>query len=212
MISAIIFDLEGVVADTEPLWGQSVEILLKRRNIPYTPERQSIRHLMMGKTTEESIEILQDEFHFSGDIKEIAEERREIMRGLFKTKTRFIPGFSSFFTNITPSFACAIATSLEPEFITMIDLHLGIKALFNGHIYSIAQVQFKSKPNPDIFLFAAKKLSVSPKNCIVIEDAPNGVTGGKRAGMKVIAITTTTPREKLQNADEIVDGYNQIRL
>jgi beta-phosphoglucomutase len=73
-------------------------------------------------------------------------------------------------------------------------------------------VGYRSKPNPDIFLHAANRLGVRPENCVVIEDAPHGVEGARRAGMKSIALTTTYERSTLSQADVVVDSFAQINL
>lgn len=67
-----------------------------------------------------------------------------------------------------------------------------------------------SKPHPDIFLKAAEKLKLHPEDCVVIEDAANGVTAAKSAGMKCIAITTTHSKEQLQHADIIIDTFEEF--
>ena len=68
------------------------------------------------------------------------------------------------------------------------------------------------KPNPDIFLHAAKSIGVDPKDCIVIEDSVHGIQAAKAAGMYCIAINTGNDRHLLGQADEIVDCYKQIDL
>jgi beta-phosphoglucomutase-like phosphatase (HAD superfamily) len=69
-----------------------------------------------------------------------------------------------------------------------------------------------SKPAPDIFLLAAKKLDLSTQDCLVIEDAASGVTAAKSAGMKCIAITTTHKEEDLEHADLIIHSFKEINF
>ena len=68
----------------------------------------------------------------------------------------------------------------------------------------------RGKPAPDTFLLAAKKLSLTPQDCVVIEDSLPGIEAAKVAGMLVIALTTTRKREELTNADMIVDGLYEL--
>jgi beta-phosphoglucomutase-like phosphatase (HAD superfamily) len=68
----------------------------------------------------------------------------------------------------------------------------------------------KTKPAPDVFLYAAKLLGVPPERCAVIEDSAAGVTAARAAGMTVIAITNSLPREQLAHADRIVDTYEEL--
>jgi beta-phosphoglucomutase-like phosphatase (HAD superfamily) len=68
------------------------------------------------------------------------------------------------------------------------------------------------KPNPDVFISAAKEIRIDPQKCVVIEDAVAGVEGAKRAGMKCIAVTTTNPRAALRNADYVFDSLEELTL
>jgi beta-phosphoglucomutase-like phosphatase (HAD superfamily) len=70
----------------------------------------------------------------------------------------------------------------------------------------------KKKPAPDIFLFAAKKLGVDPANCVVVEDAVNGIQAAKAAGMRCVAVATSFPSEKLGEADVVRERIADIRL
>lgn len=70
----------------------------------------------------------------------------------------------------------------------------------------------RGKPEPDVFLLAAERLGVSPKNCVVFEDAHVGIEAGLRAGMKVVALATTHPPETLKNAHLVVNTFNELTL
>jgi len=100
-----------------------------------------------------------------------------------------------------------VAGSLE-----IADQRLRLSELFNGNVFSVAEIGYVSKPNPDIFLYAARKLNSQPEHCLVIEDSPHGIEAAKRAGMRCIALTTTYTRDKLAQADLVVDSYSQIDL
>lgn len=210
-IESVIFDLEGVIVDTEPLWDQVSIIFLQRRNAAYNRDRT--KPLLMGRTLAEGVRIMQEQYGFGGDVDEQAIERREIARELFSEDVVFIPGFEKFYENVLgKGLKSAIATSLEKDFLKSIDQRLKLSELFNDKIFSIADVGYKSKPNPDIFLHAASQLSTLPSSSLVIEDAPNGVEAARRAGMRCVALTTSTTREKLMSASLVVDSYTEIDL
>ena len=210
-IESVIFDLEGVIVNTEPLWDQVSVIFLQRHNAVY--DREQTKPLLMGRTLAEGVRIMQEQYGFGGDVDEQAGERRAIARELFSEDVVFIPGFEKFYENVVgKGLKSAIATSLERDFLNSMDQRLKLSELFNDKIFSIADVGYKSKPNPDIFLHAASQLSTLPSNSLVIEDAPNGVEAARRAGMKCIALTTSTTREKLMGANLVVDSYTEIDL
>lgn len=211
VLESVIFDLEGVVINTEPLWDQVSVVFLQRRNAIYHRERT--KPLLMGRTLEEGVRIMQEQYGFGGDVDEQATERREIARELFSEDVVFIPGFEKFYENVVgKGLKSAIATSLEKDFLKSMDQRLKLSELFNNKIFSIADVGYKSKPNPDIFLHAASQLSTLPSHSLVIEDAPNGIEAARRAGMRCVALTTSTTREKLMGANLVVDSYTEIDL
>jgi beta-phosphoglucomutase len=210
MINAIIFDAEGVIIDTEKMWDRAQEEFLRRRGIRY--ERMDIKHTLSGKSQAEAIEIIKAKYGFTGDARALADERRELVRRQLEEHVEFVPGFREFFQRIQPEYRTAVATAMPEDLLAIVEARLGLSKLFAGHVYSLIAVGYRSKPNPDIFLHAADRLGVRPENCVVIEDAPHGVEGARRAGMKSIALTTTYERSTLSQADVVVDSFSQINL
>lgn len=70
----------------------------------------------------------------------------------------------------------------------------------------------KAKPDPEMFLKAAQRLKCRPEECVVIEDAPNGITAARAAGMKCLAITTTHKRDELKGADKVISSFNELAI
>jgi beta-phosphoglucomutase len=210
MINAIIFDAEGVIIDTEKMWDRAQEEFLRRRGIRY--ERMDIKHTLSGKSQAEAIDIIKTKYGLSGDAQSLADERRELVRRQLEEHVEFVPGFREFFRCIQPDYRTAVATAMPEDLLAIVEARLGLSKLFAGHVYSLVAVGYRSKPNPDIFLHAADRLGVKPANCVVIEDAPHGVEGARRAGMKCIAITTTYDRPALSQADVVLDSFAQINL
>ncbi len=70
----------------------------------------------------------------------------------------------------------------------------------------------RGKPFPDIFLEAARQINVNPKQCVVVEDTPNGILAAKRAGMYVIGITSTYSEKKLEKADFVISSFSELNL
>jgi HAD superfamily hydrolase (TIGR01509 family) len=104
----------------------------------------------------------------------------------------------------------AIASSATPENIEVITRTLGIKTCFQAIAFGNEVPE--GKPSPQIYLLAAKKISVKPANCIVFEDAIAGVAGAKSAGMKCIAVTNSHPEEKLKQADLVVETLEGVSI
>lgn len=196
--------------DTHPVWEEADREFLRRRN--YVLDEETHHPLMMGRSLADGVEIMRQFHPFAGDVQNLAEERKSIFKSLLGSEIAFIPGFLDFHRSVANKYRMAVGTSLEKTLFPLIEHKIPLSKLFGKHVYSIADIGYISKPNPDIFLHAAKNLGVPPENCVVIEDAPNGVTAARKAGMRCIALTTSLRREKLSEADLIVDSYFEIDL
>lgn len=209
-IKFLIFDLEGVIINTTPAW-EAVDIeFLERRGMSY--DEEEVKSIVSGCSLVDAALGLQKRYGFAGDPGTMEQEMRELARKHLRTDIEFVPGFMEFFTASVSKHPRAIATGLEREFLAAVDARLHLSEMFNGHVYSIEDIGFIGKPNPDIFLYAAKHLGADPAECLVIEDAPNGVAAARAAGMRCAAITNTVSKERLAGADQIVDTYSEIVL
>jgi HAD superfamily hydrolase (TIGR01509 family) len=208
MTDTIIFDNEGVIADTESVWDGEQEEFLGRRGITY--DRNRTKHLLTGLSLIEGVRILKSEYNIKGDDELLAQERLSIAKGLLTADVDYINGFKKFFNTVRNSYKTCIATSMHRELLSIIDKKLSLAALFEDRIYSIEEVACKSKPCPDIFLYAAQKLKSRPENCLVIEDSPNGIEAALRAGMKCIGLATTYTYERLGKATFTVKSFDEI--
>jgi beta-phosphoglucomutase len=210
MIDTVIFDGDGVVVDTEKIWDQAQEEFLRRRGLVYA--REKIKPLLTGTSLADGIRIMKEECGLQGDPETLSRERVEIVKGLLEQEVKFIDGFEEFFESIRSSYKTCMATSMAPDLLRTIDRRLNLSQLFDGAIFSVADVDYRSKPNADIFLYAVRRLRSEIEHCVVIEDAPHGVEAARRAGILCIALTTTYGREKLRDANVIVDSYAEIDL
>jgi beta-phosphoglucomutase len=210
MIDTIMFDAEGVVIDTESIWDLGQQQFLRRRGIDY--DRGTIKHLLTGRSLVEGAELMQGKYGFPGDPEELGQERLAIVKDLFRHQVKFIRGFMEFFNRVRNSYKTCIASAMSKELLDIVDQRLGLSKLFHDRIFTLTHVANRSKPNPDLFLFAAAQLDSDPQNCVVIEDSPYGIEAAKRARMKCIGLTTTYDSEKLTGADIIVAHYAEIEL
>ena len=208
MIDTVIFDAEGVVIDTEPIWDKGQVEFLGRRGLAY--DRASLKPLLTGTSVADGVRIMQRLYGFGGDPDVLATERMDIIRELLRRETAFIPGFTPFFERIRPAYKTCIATAMDDALFALVDAKLDLRRRFAGHIFTIKDVGFKAKPHPDIFLHAAARLDAAPARCLVIEDSPLGIEAAHRGGMRAIGITTTYPRDVLAQADMVVGAFDEI--
>ncbi len=208
MVKAIIFDLDGVVVDTErSVWLTSSTQLIASYNKEY--HEKDAGHLMYGASFREATFIMYEFYDIQDTFENFLEKRRQLVSKGFAENVRLMEGFEKFYKRLDGR-KTAIATSMPEEFLSLTLGHIPLKTLFKEHIYTIAESGGRSKPHPDIFLYAAKKLGQDPSACIVIEDAPRGIEAAKNAGMKVIGLATSVDPEKLSKADCIVNSFAEI--
>ncbi len=208
-IKTIIFDAEGVIVDTESLWDRSQEILMGRRGLKY--DRSMLKPLMAGRSVEEGVEIMKMHYHLNESVRTLTMERKHLISDLFEHDIQYIRGFPEFLRRARQwDLICGVATSMDPALMVKVEKRLPIRALFEGHVYHVAEAGNLSKPDPAVFLYAAQKLDSDPGQCLVIEDSPHGITAAKNAGMFCWALTTTFSAELLQHADGIFENYRQI--
>ena len=206
---ALIFDLDGVIINSEVLWDECSHELLQLFGLTY--QRKKSKHLASGKTIIEGTRILRDVYGIPEDLPQLVERRMMIIRRLYAEKIDFIDGFTQILPWLTSgSLKTAIATSCDRELVAIADRKLGLTRIFHEHIYTLDLVNFRSKPNPDLFLYAASRLDVAPEACVVIEDSPNGVLAAKNARMYCIGLTGTYTADLLAAADVIVGSYDEF--
>jgi HAD superfamily hydrolase (TIGR01509 family) len=183
MTKAIVFDFDGVIADSEVLANSVLAEIVSELGV-HTTVDDAIR-IYMGKRTHEVIATIEaavghglpGDFYDSFQQRTLARFRRDL---------RFVTGAREFL-DAFPDMPRCIASSSSVKRIALCLEVLGIADLFGGHVYS-ADLVVHGKPAPDIFLYAAKRLTVAPADCVVIEDSVGGVRAGVAAGMTVIGL------------------------
>ncbi len=207
-IEAVIWDMDGVLADTAPHHLRAWQEIFSKRGINFTEadfkrgfgiRNDAIIRNILGK------QVTKDE------IEAIAREKEKAFRRIIGQNMSPLPDALRLLQSLDEhGVRMAIASSTTIENIRLIIGGLGIascfKAVVTGHDVT------EGKPSPQVFLLAAQRLGVDPKNCVVVEDAVAGVVAAKSAGMYCLAVTNTHPREKLKEADLIVDTLEAVSI
>lgn len=199
-IKGVIWDMDGVIANTGPIHFKAWRNLALEKGVNLTEEEfrktfgmrnPDILKKLFGELSEEQINSLS--FKKEENFRSLAEQGIEPLPGVVELIQKFKKA----------NFKQAIASSTPLENINLILRKLKISNFFET-IVSDEDVTY-GKPDPESFLIASRRLGLKPEECLVIEDSSAGVKAGKSAGMKVIAVTNTLPKEKLLLADLIVD-------
>ena len=204
----VIFDMDGVLADTGPIHFESWVKMASEINVEFT------REFFEETFGQQSVTITRKLLGNKVDDEELVKRaylKEHYYREMVKDKLEPLPGVIELIRNLKDKkFKLAVGSSGPPENVELLLNSLQVKKYFE--IIITADDVSNSKPAPDVFLIAAKRLQINPKNCIVIEDAPVGIEAAIRAGMKSIAITTTHDKNDLTSADLIVNDLSFISI
>ncbi|NMD37720.1 MAG: beta-phosphoglucomutase [Christensenellaceae bacterium] len=209
-IEGIIFDLDGVITDSAKYHYQAWKLLADKLNIPFDEE---YNENLKGVSRMASLELIlkngnaQDKYTLEQK-EEMCFEKNENYKELIKqiTPDDILPGILPFIKQIkNKGIKTAIASvSRNAQFILR---QLKVMEYFD-YICNAAEIS-KSKPDPEIFLVAAKNIGAKPENCIGIEDAEAGVEAINAAGMFSVGVGT---QDKMHNANMILSGTNELDL
>ncbi|TXT61905.1 MAG: hypothetical protein BAJALOKI1v1_1080007 [Promethearchaeota archaeon] len=202
----VIFDMDGVLADTAPIHFKSWQMLADKIGEQFTKE---FFENTFGQRTIPIIKQLVNRNVKKNKLQKWAELKEKYYRELIKDKIEPIPGVISLIKELKEEkVPLAVGSSGPLQNVTLLLESLQIKDVFDV-IITGADVK-KGKPDPEVFQIIQEQLQISPDKCIVIEDAPVGIKAAKNARMKAIALTTTHKKEELKAADLILEDLSQV--
>ena len=206
---AVIFDLDGVLADSEPWWNQIDAKLLAENGVSY---RGEYHRNVLGVSYRLAVEFYKNAFHISASVEELMRRRGEIATDFFANRVGLFPSAKATLEQLREmKLHLAVATSSVSASARPFLDRTGIRSLFCV-VVTGDEVQ-QGKPHPDIYLRTAQKLGSSSEACLVIEDALAGVAAAKAANMRVAAIPDTLfvdPREYENEADYVLGSLSEI--
>lgn len=203
---AVLWDMDGVIADTAPFHLASWQEVLGKRGVKFTAE--DFRRTF-GQRNDTIIRGVLGDAAPTVEIEAIARDKEESFRCQVQGNLRPLPGVLTLLQQLSrEGYRLALASSAPLANLQMVCGALGISPFFQA-VVSDGDVS-RGKPDPEVFLTAAKWLWVKPENCLVIEDSLAGVEAARKAGMKALAVSTTNPPEELKGADLVVDNLDKV--
>jgi len=201
---AVIFDLDGTLIDNNSYHRQTWEKYLEKIGKQISEEEFNAH--MNGRTNADAVKYIFGKETSEEEATKYTLEKEALYREIYQPFIKPVPGLIDFLETLkSKNIPMAIATSgIQPNIDFMFE-NIPIEKYFTAVVNS-SHIK-KGKPDPEIYLKVASLLNVPPKNCLVFEDAVVGIKSAKAAGMKVIAVATTQPKEELSEADMIVDDY-----
>ena len=183
VISAIIFDLDGVLLDSEQVWDEVLEQLVRERGGRWHEQAQ---REMMGMSSTEWARYMHDQLGVPDQPEEISAEVVRRLEDRYRERLPLIEGALEAVERLAANWPLGLASSSNRELIDLV-LDLGGLARFFRVTVSSEEVA-RGKPAPDVYLEAARRLGAPPERSVAIEDSENGIRAGKAAGMRVVAI------------------------
>ena len=204
-----IFDWDGVVVDSSGAHEESWERLAAEIGKPL-PERHFERSFGMKNEV-----IIPELLHWTEDPEEI--ERLSLRKeALYREVVgergiEPLPGVKAFLQRLaTAGIPCVIGSSTHRLNITTTLERLGVASFFTDVV--TAEDVSRGKPDPEVFQVCARRIGVTPDESVVFEDAHVGIRAARAAGMRVVAVATTHPRESLDTADRVVDRLDELQV
>jgi pseudouridine-5'-monophosphatase len=208
-LAAVIFDLDGVLLDTEPLYTRGIQEVVGAYGKVYD---WSIKRDMMGRSELEGAKLLLARLDLPLSEAEYLSRREPILERLFRTSPA-MPGAADLVRALAMrGLPIAVATSSRARFFEMKTAPHAWFASFRTVVCGDDPEVVALKPDPQIFLVAAARLGIAPARCLVIEDSPAGVLAARRAGMQVAALPDPAlGAAALAEADLVASSHDEIR-
>ena len=200
-IEAVVFDLDGVLVDSEHVWDEIRETLARERGGRWHERAQAD---MMGMSSGEWSHYMHDVIGLADAPEDINAEVVERILARYRHELPLVDGAVEAVERLAPDFHLAVASSSNRPVIDAVLDTAGLNELFEVTVSS-EEVE-RGKPAPDVYVEAARRLGVAPELCAAVEDSANGIRSARAAGMRVIAI----PNRRYPPADDALAAADVV--
>src|SRR5688500_3273209 len=208
VIEAVVFDLDGVLIDSEHVWDEARRELAAERGGRWT---ETASRDMMGMSSLEWSRYMHDVIGVPDPPEEISREVVRRLEELYRRDLPLVEGAVEAVERLAAHWPLGLASSSNRELIDLVLELSGLARYFRATVSS--EEVARGKPAPDVYLEAARRLDVAPQFCAAIEDSENGIRSAKAAGMSVVAIPNSLyppGDEALSGADEVLGSLAEL--
>jgi len=210
VIRAVVFDLDGVILQTEEVWDEVRGRYVVERGGRYDDAAQ---RAMMGMSAPEWSRFLHEELDVPGTPEEISADIVRLMEARYRERLPLIPGAREAVERLAGRWPLGLASSSNRP---LIDAALALSGLDRFFAATVSSEEVaRGKPAPDVYLDAAGRLGVEPEHCAAVEDSHSGIRSAKTAAMRVIAIPNASyppGPEALATADAVLDSIAELTV
>jgi HAD superfamily hydrolase (TIGR01509 family) len=210
LIAAVVFDLDGVLVQSEEVWDAARRELVAASGRRWPPEATSA---MMGMSSVEWSHYLSERLEVPAEPGQISERVVRAVADRYRRRLPWIPGAREAVARLAAGWPLALATSSNREIIELVLEAGDLRAMFAATVSS-EEVE-RGKPAPDVYLEAARRLAAAPADCVAVEDSSNGLLAAAAAGMGVIAIPNPAhppSEEALRTAAVVLTSLDELTL
>ena len=208
MIEAVVFDLDGILIDSEHVWDEVRQQLADERGGRWN---ENASRDMMGMSSIEWSRYMRDVVGLNEEPEAISAEVVRRLEDRYRRELPLIPGAEQAVERLAARWPLALASSSNRELIDLVLESSGLGRYFEASVSS--EEVARGKPAPDVFLEAARRLGVGPPSCAAVEDSENGILAAKAAGMRTIAIPNPhypPHKDALAAADVVLASIQEL--
>ncbi len=206
---AILFDMDGVLADSEPLICEAARAMFREQGLEVFPEDF---HPFVGAGENRYIGGVAEKYGLPLDLAKAKARTYELYLKMVPERLYVFPGAADLVRACrAEGWPCAVASSADRIKVDANLRKIGLPPDAWQAVVTAEDVE-RRKPHPDIFLTAASRLGVQPSDCTVVEDAVNGIAAARAAGMRCVAVATSFPAARLAQADVVRSSIAEVTL
>lgn len=211
-VKAIIFDMDGTIIKTEDIWKRvTLEVITQSGKRVLTKEQALLLESLSGTGLITASRLVKEQFGLTESIEELV-ARKALLAKKYMQESHipFIDGFEQFHLKIQQAnIPTSIATNADTQNLLFLSQKLNFSRFFGNNMFCVNDVENRAKPDPALFLHAARQLNTLPEDCIVFEDSLVGFQAARAAGMRCIAIKNEVNHNLISHATHAIDSYDE---
>lgn len=203
----VIFDMDGVIMDNNAFHEKAWVKFCQKYGILLTNEE--LHTYIFGRVAKDTVDYLFRKDHSPQEVEHYLIEKENIYRELYRKEIRLIRGILPFLKELKQKqVPTALATSAPPGNVDFAFNYLPVKSYFN--VILDASHILNGKPDPEIYIKAAKMLDLEPRKCFIFEDSKSGIKAALDAGANVIGVATTHSESELQGTVGVIRDFSEM--